>query len=481
MADMKVFHLSSECYPVAKVGGLADVVGSLPKYLPNHGVEGTVVMPKYRNNWIDNNQFETVYRGTAPLDNGTFSFQIQKESLDTLGFRLYVVDIPERFDRPGIYLDPRSGHGYWDEFERFLSFQIAVLDWIKQMEEKPDVVHCHDHHTGLVPFIMTRSYEFRDLQSIPTVLTIHNAEYQGIQDRDRYRLLPDFNMADIGLLDWDGKLNSLAAGIKCCWQITTVSPSYMEQLAAAGHDLAPLIQQEFDKARGILNGIDTDVWDPKTDPNLAENYSVGNRGMGKRANKEALCSKFTLDPERPTFSYIGRLAREKGADLLPDLIRKVLDYGNKVNFIVLGTGDPVLHEQFHMMNREYVGYFDATLEYNESLAHQIYGGSDSILMPSRVEPCGLNQMYAMRYGTLPVVRETGGLKDTVKDISERGGYGFTFRDFTVEAAVTALDRALDLYEDSSKLSRIRKRIMELDFSWNVSAQQYIEMYKEIQP
>ncbi|MDX1672477.1 MAG: glycogen/starch synthase [Balneolaceae bacterium] len=480
MAEMKVYHLSAECYPVAKVGGLADVVGSLPKHLPNHGVRGTVVMPKYRNDWTENHRFETVHQDSAPLGEDSFSYRIQEEIGKALGFPLYVVDIPERFDRPGIYLDPRSGHGYWDEFERFLSFQIAALDWIKAVETKPDVLHCHDHHTALVPFIMTRSYQYRDLQSIPTVLTIHNAEYQGIQDRHRRRLLPDFNMADMGLLDWDGKLNSLAAGIKCCWQFTTVSPTYMEQLAESDHDLAPLIQQEFDKARGILNGIDTEVWNPETDPDLEENFSVGDRGKGKRSNKEALCRRFNLDPERPTFSYIGRLAREKGADLLPDLIRRVLDYDNEVNFVVLGTGDPVLHEQFHMMNRQYVGYFDATLEYNESLAHLIYGGSDFILMPSRVEPCGLNQMYAMRYGTIPIVRETGGLKDTVKDISVRGGYGLTFREFTPEAAINALDRALELFDNSSKLSRIRKRIMELDFSWNVSAKQYIEMYKEIQ-
>lgn len=473
---MKIFHLSAECYPVAKVGGLADVVGALPKYLNKQSVDASVVMPKYANEWIQNHRFETVFEGTTPLGNWEFDFQIQRETEDLLGFPLFVVNIPDRFGRPGIYGDPETGEGYWDDFERFASFQIATLDWFSGMKTKPDLIHCHDHHTGLLPFMLTRSERYSDLKHIPTVITVHNAEYHGVFDRSNAYLLPPFDERDMGLLYWDGKLNCLAAGLKTCWEITTVSHSYMKELAQNSNGLEWLFENEKQKSRGILNGIDTEVWNPQTDPMIARNFNRQALAAGKKKNKKVLCEHFGLDPKHPTISFIGRLVHEKGADLLPDVFRTFLEADEQVNFIVLGTGDRNLHEEFQSMSDQFVGHFDASLSYNESLAHQIYAGSDFMIMPSRVEPCGLNQMYSMRYGTVPVVRNIGGLKDTVVDISKADGYGIVFDRFALSAAREAVQRAIILFKDGRRLAGLRKRIMSLDFSWNASAKEYIKMY-----
>jgi starch synthase len=253
----------------------------------------------------------------------------------------------------------------------------------------------------------------------------------------------------------------------------------MRELAHNSNGLEWLFQNETQKSRGIINGIDTKVWNPDTDPMIAHHYNHRKMAAGKRKNKKVLCERFGLDPQYPTISYIGRLVYEKGADLLPDLFRTYLESPQSVNFIVLGTGDRKLHHEFQAMSDRFVGYFDATLDYNESLAHQIYAGSDFMIMPSRVEPCGLNQMYSMRYGTVPVVRNIGGLKDTVVDIGEPDGYGITFNDFALYAASNAVQRAIDLFEDGRKMAAARKRVMKLDFSWNASAKEYIKMYKEL--
>lgn len=476
---MKIIHLSAECYPVAKVGGLADVVGALPKYLKKQGADASVVMPKYHNEWITGHSYETVFESSAPLGSWQFDFRIQREKEERLGFPLYVVDIPGRFDRPGIYADEHTGGSYDDDFERFASFQIAVADWINRTPSKPDLIHCHDHHTGLVPFLLTESYRYRDLKHIPTVLTVHNGEYHGVYDKSRAYMLPEFDEQNIGLVDWDGRLNCLAAGLKTCWQITTVSRSYMKELAHNSNGLEWLFRNERQKSRGIINGIDTTVWDPDTDPMIAHHFNKQKTAAGKRRNKEVLCDTFGLKAEHPVISYIGRLAHEKGADLLPPLFREFLSSPRAVNFIVLGTGDRQLHHEFEVMSDRFVGYFDAALDYNEPLAHQIYAGSDFMIMPSRVEPCGLNQMYSMRYGTVPIVRNIGGLKDTVVDIGESEGYGITFYDFSLESASEAIQRAVDLYQNGRKMAGIRKKIMHLDFSWNASAKKYIKMYNEL--
>lgn len=476
---MHIIHLSAECYPVAKVGGLADVVGSLPKYLNQLGQQCEVVMPMYGNDWVSKHEFEIVKEGEFPFDGGTTKYAINRLVETDLGYPLFMIDIPERFNRPGIYIDPWSSQPYWDEFERALSFQIAALEWIKSREDKPDIIHCHDHHTGLVPFMLSKCNRYRGLAQIPSVITVHNAEYHGQYPKENYRLLPAFNLENLGLLDWDGRLNALASALKCAWQITTVSENYMKELSYSSNGLELLFSQESPKSKGILNGIDTEVWDPATDPLLAYNFSFRNRRKGKAENKKVLCAEFNLNPELPTIAFIGRLVREKGADLLPDLYNHFMRNKVEANFVLLGTGDPALHTMFAEMQNDHVGIFDATLKYNERLAHQMYAGADFIFMPSRVEPCGLNQMFAMRYGTIPIVRAVGGLKDTVKDISEAEGYGICFEEFNLQEAEHAIYRALELYKDDKKFSEVLSRILKLDFSWSRSAKDYINMYESL--
>ncbi|MEM7103611.1 MAG: glycogen synthase [Bacteroidota bacterium] len=474
---MNVLHISVECYPAAKVGGLADVVGALPKYLTKAGMETGVIIPRYSLPWINQRKFTTVHHGEVRLHHDNIPFAIQQLDSNELGFPLFVVAIPGKFDRPGVYADP-SGNYYQDEAERYLCFQMAVLKWVASFAKKPDVLHCHDHHTGLTPFMVKHSFEFESLQNIPTVFTIHNGEYHGAFSWNGKHLLPYFKVEDIGLLDWNHTINPLATGIKTCWHLTTVSPSYLEELNQKSNGLENLFRQENPKSTGIINGIDSEVWDPKTDPYLVQQLKKSVPNF-KKKNKKALTDHFGLNPDLPLITFIGRLVREKGADLIPDLISQFLYSGQQASFIVLGTGDPYLMDVLGRMGEHFKGFFHAQLEYNEGLAHQLYAGSDFLLMPSRVEPCGLNQMYAMRYGTVPIVRSVGGLRDTVSDVGEEDGRGIRFDHFTLDDAGLALYRATEVYKSKKYFSELQKRIMSLDFSWERSAESYINIYNSL--
>ena len=474
---MKIVHISAECYPAAKAGGLGDVVGALPKYLNQLGEDASVILPYYHNEWLKDSETELLFEGRAPFGEDSFVYRVGRLKKPDLGFDLILIDIPGRFDRPGIYIDPWSGYAYWDEKERFFSFQIAALEWLSSQDEIPDIIHCHDHHTALVPFMTSQCFRYSKFKKVPTALTIHNGEYQGRHDINSYSILPAFNLQNIGLLDWDGWLNALAAGIKSAWKVTTVSKGYMKELTEYCHGLEVLLRAESAKTTGILNGIDTEVWDPATDSYLSENYSLKNFKKGKSTNKKYLCTEFDLDFDKPLFSFIGRLVREKGADLLPELIENCKELEVDANFLVLGTGDPNLHTVFEKLRSKYVGYFDSRLEYNESLAHNIYAGSDYLLMPSRVEPCGLNQLYSMRYGTIPLVRKTGGLADTVVDISEKNGYGLVFEKFDADEATETIQRGVELFSKKQLFDKARKNIMKLDFSWKKAAKNYVSLYK----
>lgn len=476
---MRILHITAECYPAAKAGGLGDVAGALPKYLNKSGHDTTVIMPQYQTKWINDQRIKTIFEGRAPFNNSDFIFRIGEVMNKELGYRLLLVDIPGRFDRPGVYIDPWSGYAYWDEMERFFTFQIAVLEWLTQQKKIPQIIHCHDHHTALIPFLITQCFRFDLLRAIPTVLTIHNGEYQGRFPMNKYTTLPAFNLDKIGLLEWRGQLNALATGIKCAWAVTTVSEGYLDELMEYCHGLELLLQHEKGKTKGIINGVDYEVWDPSTDPNLIKNYTPTSFKTGKKANKKSLCDYFELDADRPLISFIGRLVREKGADTIPELIQRIAADKLPINTIVLGTGDQGLHTLFSQLKSSYVGYFDTRLEYNEALAHKIYAGSDFLLMPSRVEPCGLNQMYAMRYGTIPVVRKTGGLADTVIDISEKDGYGFVFDNFDIEQAYAAIKKAVELFDKKTLFNKYRKKVMNLDFSWDQSAGEYINLYNKL--
>lgn len=469
---MQIFHISAECYPVAKVGGLADVVGALPKYLNQAGHDCKVVVPGYDNKFNNENEFDNVHNGKFKLGYFTFSYSVLKERTNKLGFELYIITIPELFDRPGIY-------SYEDDTERFMAFQIAFLNWLIESNQYPDVLHCHDHHTGLIPFMVQYSYNYDQLKHIPTLITIHNGQYQGWFGFDKLHYIPEFHSSKMGFLEWGGIINPLASAIKCAWKVTTVSPSYLDEISHSANGLESLLRYERPKSLGILNGIDNQVWDPKTDPMLPTNYSLEDFKKGKEKNKAYICEQFKLDPQKPLFTFIGRLVGEKGADLLPEICGTAL-YRNpgEINILMLGSGDTNVENSLEGIKNFYPGNYNTYIGYNEKLAHILYAGADFLLMPSRVEPCGLNQMYALRYGTVPIVRRTGGLKDTVIDMGD-GGFGICHDQTSVYDVNYSITRAIDLFNDPKKFDAIRRTAMQIDHSWESVAQQYISVYQSL--
>lgn len=466
---MEIFHLAAECFPVAKVGGLGDVVGALPKYQSKAGQDVKVIIPHYDTKFCKENEFDCVYSGFVKLGNFNFPFHIKKEKSDILSFELYLVEIPELFDRKEVY-------GYEDDLERFLSFQMASLDWINSRNDVPDVIHCHDHHTGLIPFMMKYALKYEKLRSVPTVITIHNSIYQGQFGFDKLYYLPDFDLSHVRVLEWDNRINSLATAIKCASAVTTVSPNFLNEINNFGYGLESLFNLVRHKSKGILNGIDTEIWNPENDKMVSTNYSVTTVEKGKQANKEKLCIQFDLDPTKPLFSFIGRLLDEKGADLLPQVAALALsEYFKEINILILGSGNVEIENQLSHLVLSFKGNYNVFIGYNEELAHQIYAGSDFLLMPSRVEPCGLNQMYSYRYGTIPIVRRTGGLKDTVIDIGDNGN-GICHEQASIADVCYSIRRAVNLYKDKKSLKNIRRKGMNIDHSWESVCQEYIDMY-----
>ncbi len=470
---MDVVHLSAECYPVAKVGGLGDVVGALPKYLNQAGINASVVLPYYDRKFVQENEFEEVFGSSATAAGKTFEYKVLREKTQKLGFDLYLIYINGLLDRKEIYCYP-------DEIKQFISYQISFLDWINKSKKKPDIIHCHDHHTGLIPFLISNSDLYKDLSMIPTVCTIHNGQYQGWLGWDKISYLPSINLSRAGLLDWNSCINSLAASVKCCWKFTTVSPNYLKELSVNSNGLEKLFVMEGAKGVGIINGIDTQVWDPATDPMIGQNYTIETADKGKKANKKDLCKQFGLTATKPLVVFIGRLVGEKGAELLPAAIDSCLRaYKGKVNFIVLGSGEPDVEKELLKLTVKHKKQYGVYIGYDEELSHRIYAGADFLMMPSKVEPCGLNQLYAVRYGTMPVVHSTGGLKDTVIDVDDAKGYGITFDTLEVQELVNAVGRALKIYTDGNRMTELRKEMMSLDFSWDRSAKEYIDLYKSL--
>jgi starch synthase len=317
------------------------------------------------------------------------------------------------------------------------------------------------------------------MSSIPTVVTIHNAQYQGWMGWNKSHYLPMYDDWKGGLLEWGDAINPLASGVKCAWAVTTVSWSYLDELRWNSNGLEALFEYERGKCRGILNGIDYDVWNPATDEFLHLKYSTKNITKGKAENKKFICERFGLDATKPLIVFIGRLVGEKAADLLPDAIAAAL-YATSHDccFMILGSGDPVVENRLNELKFHFGDKYNVYIGYNEALSHQLYAAADFLLMPSRVEPCGLNQMYALRYGTVPMVRSTGGLIDTVTDIGD-GGFGLRFNYATVHDIVYTVQRAVSIYQDKKLMLKIRKDMMKVDHSWEGAVQQYIDLYASL--
>ncbi len=471
---MEIVHISAECYPVAKAGGLADVVGALPRFQKELGHVTKVIMPMYRTDFLYKNEWQVVHKASASLGHSWFDFTVIKEVSNKLDFELYLLDINGLLDREKIY-------GYDDDTERFCAFQIAVLSWMNTWNLLPNVIHVHDHHTALIPFMVKYCYGFGRLSGIPTVLTIHNAEYQGSFGWNKTNYIPQWDSWKRGMLEWNGNINPLASGVKCAWKVTTVSNTYLNEMRFKSNGMEPVFEYEKGKCSGIINGIDYGVWDPENDKYLNDHYNVNSIERGKGKSKKILCETFGLSYDKPLFVFIGRLVGEKAADLLPQVINDCFRFiGRKMNFLILGSGNSNIEAKLIDLKKISQGDYNVYVGYNEKLSHLMYAGADFLLMPSRVEPCGLNQMYAMRYGTIPLVRRTGGLIDTVIDIGNQDGYGITFNEASVGDISNAIYRALDLYSQKDLFRILQKKAMSLDFSWHNSAKQYLDLYQNLQ-
>ncbi len=469
---MKIVHFSAECYPVAKTGGLGDVVGALPKYLnKEEDVEAMVVMPYINNEYVNSHQFDVDFEFVMPHSNNQLKVLILKGK--DADFPLYLVNIEGFNHRQGVY-------GYHDDPYFFVAFQTAALMWIHQWADLPDVVHCHDFHTGFIPFMMKHAHQFHRFRNIPTVFTIHNGEYQGQLPWEVVSSFPWFDHQYRPLLEWKDSVNAMAAAIKCAWKVTTVSPQYMIELKESDHDLAPLLRDEAGKCSGILNGIDNDEWNPNADKHLKHNYSVRNLVSGKAKNKDEICETFGFNKNYPLITFIGRLVEQKGADILANSIWKAINEADfKINFLIIGSGNDELSNGLNEMKNHTAGRFNCYIGYNEALARNAYAGSDFLVMPSRFEPCGLNQFYAFRYGTVPIARTVGGLFDSVIDMNDENGNGIRFINLNEGDLLHSFYRAEELFNNKKQFLNIKRFIMKQDFSWDKSAKTYINLYKSI--
>jgi starch synthase len=462
-------HLAAECFPIAKVGGLGDVVGALPKYLNVVGLNTCVIMPKYQVKWNAEHETETIFYGVCNNENFHVEYQIQKYKENVLGYEIFLVDIPHLLYREGVY-------GYDDDSIRFIFFQHAAVNWMSNWEQKPTLIHCHDYHTGLIPFMINHCYDYGVLSGIKTVFTIHNGLYSGAFSTYFARFMPHFPKEAFGLLEWNHEINPLATGIKCSNKVTTVSEGYLDELKFDPNPYNWLYNEYWFKSKGIVNGIDSDLWNPTTDTYLQEKLLKKDWTSFKARNKAAICKSVGLDPNLPLTIFIGRLNTEKGGEILAQGVGEFMAQNQGMNFYLLGSGDTNIENSLRQLSGYYPTQVANYIGYNEGLAHQLYAAADYLLMPSLVEPCGLNQLYALRYGTIPIVRSVGGLKDTIRDFGDENGYGIRFNAANSGDIISSLYRALDLYHQTEKLRQVRALGVELDFSWNKAVNKYIDLY-----
>ncbi len=476
---MKILFAASEVAPFIKTGGLADVAGSLPQALAKEGHEVKVILPLYEGingDWRSQMTFVKYFNVTLSWRQvycGIFS-------LEREGVTYWFVDNEYYFKRWQMY-------GHFDDCERFAYFSRAIIETPGQLDWAPDIIHCNDWQTALVPvYLLEEKYRIPQLGSTKTVFTIHNIEYQG-----RYgdQVLEDVIGLDRsyfneGMLAYHRDVNLMKGAIMASSFVTTVSPTYAQELRTPfyAHGLDGVINQQSGKLQGILNGIDTQLYDPAANPGLACNYTFKTLDKGKAACKQALQQAVGLqeNPDVPIIACVSRLVGHKGFSLVTDALHEMMALN--IQMVVLGTGDWQYEEAFRHAQSQYPGRFAAQLTYSAPLSTMIYAGADLFLMPSVSEPCGLSQMIAMRFGTIPVVRETGGLKDTVTPYNkfDGTGRGFTFSNISAGDMLWVLREAVDLYHNNKKAWRgLQKESMSADFSWTNSAKQYLDIYQRI--
>jgi starch synthase len=480
---MRLAFVASEFSPLAKTGGLADVSSALTRLLHRRGVDLRVFMPLYSH--IERGAVGLVpvdFLRDVPITLGPhrYTFSVQTGKLPGSDLAMFFIDCPVLYSRAGIYSrDP-------DEHLRFLLLTRAAIDCCQRMGFAPDILHCNDWHTAFAPLFLKGVYHWdRLFNRTRTVLTIHNIGYQGV--------FAAAAQADLGLganaylLHQEdlasGRINSLKHGVLYADAVTTVSPTYAREIATAqyGMGLDAVIRARGDAVHGILNGVDYHDWNPETDAFLPAHFNARNLA-GKEKIKKLLSERLGLGyaRERPLMGLVSRLTAQKGIDLLFEALPRALSLRD-FNFVALGSGEPYYEQFFERLARGFAGRVAFHRGYSEELAHLIEGGSDMFLMPSLYEPCGLNQMYSLRYGTVPIVRRTGGLADSVEiyDPHSGEGTGIVFNDFNVEAVAWAINAALDLFQNRRRWNRIVRNGMQRDFSWEHQGEEYLALYRRL--
>lgn len=472
---MKVLFCASEALPFAATGGLADVAGSLPGALRSRLIGCRVVMPLY--DGISQELRDTMHFVTSisvPVAWRRQYCGIFEAKVNNVIY--YLIDNQYYFKRSGLY-------GHFDDAERFAFFSRAVIEMLPYIDFKPDVIHANDWQTALIPIYYHLFYANNDwYRGIKTLFTIHNIQYQGQYGKEILEDVFGIPQSESQLLECDGCVNLMKGAIECSNWVSTVSPTYAKEILDPwfSHKLDPILRERSWKLSGILNGIDVDNYNPATDPNLFANYSVEDKA-GKAINKAKLQERLAIeiDPDVPLIGMVTRLVSHKGLDLVKDAVDNIMQYSN-AQFVVLGSGDWEYETFFKSMQEKYPGRFVMCVGFVPELSRKIYAASDIFLMPSKSEPCGLSQMIALRYGSIPVVRETGGLKDSITDSGDGVGNGFTFQTYNSGDMLNAIHRAIYAYNsDKEGWNILVERAMNCDNSWGKSAKEYIKLYKQI--
>ena len=479
---MKIALLASEVVPFAKTGGLADVAGALPKFLSSLGLELRVFLPLYRETKKRNLPLRRVIESLELDWNGEkVSFSVWESRVGTLGFLM--IERDEYFDRDFLYGTPQGD--YPDNGERFAFFSKAALETLRHLDFRPDVIHAHDWQAAIALALLKFVYSQAPFFAYPrTLFTIHNLAYQGLFEKDLLgRIgLPDtlFSMED---LEFYGKVNYLKAGILYSTAVSTVSRRYSQEIQTPefGFRLDGLLRKRRDRLFGILNGVDYADWNPATDKFIIRPFDPTYLD-GKKECKKDLLRAFSLDgvkEECPVVGMVSRLAGQKGFDIVCESLEEIFKMGAVL--VVLGTGEEVFQKALRAAREKFPGSLGLKIAFDESLSHKIYAGSDMFLIPSRYEPCGLTQMYSLRYGTVPVVRATGGLDDTIQehDPARGTGNGFRFQEYSSAALLSSLKKAITVHRQKEHWRQLVQRAMACDFSWEMSAREYLRLYQRL--
>lgn len=485
---MNILLASSEVFPFAKTGGLADVCGALPIEIAKRGHRPVVFMPAYRTALQSGQPIEPLgVEFSIPIGSKIVAGSYLKSRLPQSDVEVVLVSQPELFDRAGLYQE--NGEDYTDNCERFVFFCRAVMEGIRTLGLNIDVIHCNDWQTGLIPAYLALEYRHAPRYSkIASLFTIHNLAYQGsFWHWDMLMTGLDWKFFNWRQMEFYGRLNLLKTGIVFANAITTVSPRYAKEIQTSEHGcgLEGVLASRADVLTGIINGIDEAVWNPATDNYLPMNYDLGSWREGKAACKQALQDELQLPRQNtPIVGLIGRLAEQKGWSLIIEVMKSLVPRAD-VQWAILGTGEHGYQQALEQLAAEYPNKVAVRMAFSDALAHRIEAGSDMFLMPSRYEPCGLNQLYSLKYGTVPIVHETGGLADTIVDYSLSGpsnpeSNGFRFQDYRSEALLEAVRRALDVYtQQPEQWARLVENGMRQDWSWSRSAEQYIALYEQL--